>query len=134
MYKSISEQPTTRALYAKQLEDEGVIPAGGGDRMVEEFQNFLEQEYDAARSYKPNKADWLEGRWANLGMADGEEARRGQTAVDMDLIREVGHAISEPPEGFNANSKILRQLKNKRKMIDEGKGVEKNKVEALKWY
>ena len=131
MYKSISEQPTTRALYAKQLEDEGVIPAGGGDRMVEDFQNFLEQEYEAARSYKPNKADWLEGRWANLGMADGEEARRGQTAVDMDLIHEVGHAISEPPEGFNANSKILRQLKNKRKMIDEGKGVDWATGEAL---
>ena len=79
MYKSISEQPTTRALYAQQLEDEGVIPQGGGDRMVEEFQALLEQEFEAARSYKPNKADWLEGRWADLGMAGDEEARRGKT-------------------------------------------------------
>jgi 2-oxoglutarate dehydrogenase E1 component len=131
MYKSISEQPTTRALYAKQLEDQGVIPQGGGDRMVEEFQNFLEQEFEAAKSYKPNKADWLEGRWADLGMAGDEEAQRGKTAVSMDLLREVGHAISEPPDGFNANSKILRQLKSKRKMIDEGKGIDWATGEAL---
>ena len=37
MYKKIGEQPTTRAIYASQLEDEGVIERGGGDRMVEEF-------------------------------------------------------------------------------------------------
>ncbi len=132
MYDSIGEQPTTRALYAKQLEDEGVIKPGDGDRMVEEFQEHLEQEFEAARSYKPNKADWLEGRWADLGMAESEiEARRGDTAVDTDLLHEVGHAISEPPRGFNANSKILRQLKNKRKMIDEGKGIDWATAEAL---
>jgi 2-oxoglutarate dehydrogenase E1 component len=131
MYKSISAQPTTRALYAQQLEDEGVIPQGGGDQIVEEFQNHLEEEFEAARSYKPNKADWLEGRWANLGMADGEEARRGDTAVNMDTLKEVGHAISQPPDGFNANSKIIRQLKNKRKMIDTGAGIDWATGEAL---
>ena len=131
MYKSISAQPTTRALYAQQLEDEGVIPQGGGDQIVEEFQNHLEEEFEAARSYKPNKADWLEGRWANLGMAEGEEARRGDTAVDMDTLKEVGHAISQPPDGFNANSKIIRQLKNKRKMIDTGAGIDWATGEAL---
>ncbi|HCP00653.1 MAG TPA: 2-oxoglutarate dehydrogenase E1 component, partial [Rhodospirillaceae bacterium] len=130
MYKSISEQPTTRALYAKQLEDEGVIEFGGGDRMVEDFQTHLEKEFESARSYKPNKADWLEGRWADLGMAEGE-ARRGKTAVDSDLLKEVGHAISEPPQSFEPNSKILRQLKNKRKMIDTGEGIDWATGEAL---
>jgi len=132
MYDSISEMPTTRALYAKQLEDEGVIKPGDGDRMVEEFQNYLEQEFEAAKSYKPNKADWLEGRWANLAMAENQiEARRGDTAVEMDLLQEVGHAISEPPQGFNANSKVLRQLKGKRKMIESGEGIDWATGEAL---
>ncbi len=132
MYDSISEMPTTRALYAKQLEDEGVIKPGDGDRMVEEFQNYLEQEFEAAKSYRPNKADWLEGRWANLAMAENQiEARRGDTAVEMDLLQEVGHAISRPPEGFNANSKVLRQLKGKRKMIESGEGIDWATGEAL---
>ena len=130
MYQSISEQPTTRALYAKQLEDEGVIKPGDGDRMVEEFQAHLEQEFEAAKSYRPNKADWLEGRWANLGMAEGDE-RRGETAVEEDLLKEVGHAISEPPQGLELNSKILRQLKSKRKMIETGGGIDWATGEAL---
>ncbi len=130
MYNSIGEQPTTRALYAKQLEDEGVIKPGDGDRMVEEFQAHLEQEFEAARSYKPNKADWLEGRWADLGMAEGE-ARRGETAVEFDMLREVGHAITEPPQGVTLNSKSLRQLKAKRKAIETGEGIDWATGEAL---
>ena len=34
----------------------------------------------AVKGYKPNKADWLEGRWADIGLAQGE-ARRGETAI-----------------------------------------------------
>jgi 2-oxoglutarate dehydrogenase E1 component len=130
MYHSIARQPTTRALYARRLEDEGVIEKGTGDRMVEEFQAHLEQEFEAARSYKPNKADWLEGRWADLRMAEGD-ARRGETAVELDLLHEVGHAISEPPQGVELNSKILRQLKGKRKAIESGEGIDWATGEAL---
>lgn len=130
MYKKINEQPTTRAIYAKRLEDDGVIEPGGGDRMVEEFHAQLDTEFEAAKSYRPNKADWLEGRWANIGLADGE-ARRGETAVATELLKEVGHAISTPPSGANMNSKIVRQLKAKAKMFDTGIGLDWATGEAL---
>ena len=26
----------------------------------------LDEEFETAQSYKPNKADWLDGRWAGL--------------------------------------------------------------------
>ena len=130
MYRRIGETPTTRALYARQLEDEGVIEAGGGDRMVAEFQQHLEQEFEAASSYKPNKADWLEGRWASISAAEGD-VRKGETAADTDLLHEVGFALSEPPQNFNVNSKILRQLKNKRRMMETGEGIDWATGEAL---
>ena len=130
MYKKIDEQPTTRAIYAKQLEDEGVIEPGGGDRLVEEFQAHLEVEFEGAKSYRPNKADWLEGRWANIGLAEGD-ARRGETAVTTELLKEVGHAISTPPDGAKINSKIVRQLKSKAKMFETGAGLDWATGEAL---
>jgi 2-oxoglutarate dehydrogenase E1 component len=130
MYHRIGEMPTTRAIYARQLEDEGVIKAGEGDRMVEEFKAHLEQEFEAAASYKPNKADWLEGRWSDMSMAEGD-VRKGETAIDPDLLREVGYAISEPPQNFAVNSKIVRQLKAKRRMIETGEGVDWATGEAL---
>ncbi len=130
MYKKIAEHPTTRAIYAKQLEDEGVIKAGEGDQMVEEFQAHLEAEFDGAKSYRPNKADWLEGRWAEIGLAEGE-ARRGDTAVDIETLKEVGHALTTPPPGANLNSKIVRQLKTKAKMFETGTGLDWATAEAL---
>ena len=60
-------------------------------------------------SYKPNKADWLEGAWSGLQIASGED-RRGETAVDMETLKEIGKALTAVPEDFTANRKILRLL------------------------
>ncbi len=50
----------------------------------------------------------------------------------MELLEEVGMAISEPPpDNFNTNPKILRQLKNKRKMIESGDAIDWATAEAL---
>ncbi len=130
MYKKIAVHPPVRKIYADQLEAEGTLAAGAGDAMVAAERVKLEADFEASASYKPNKADWLEGRWADIGLAEGE-ARRGDTAVDPALLQEVGHAISEPPQNFNAHSKILRQLKNKRKMIESGTGIDWATAEAL---
>lgn len=130
MYKRIKEQPTTRALYAKHLEDEGLIEKGEGDRMVQNFRAHLDSEFEAANSYKPNKADWLEGRWAGMQLASGD-ARRGETGVELGLLQEVGYAISEVPQNFEVNSKIVRQLHAKRKMIESGEGIDWSTAEAL---
>ena len=36
-----------------------------------------------AESYRPNKADWLDGRWSGMGCAE-DDARRGKTGVELD--------------------------------------------------
>ena len=43
----------------------------------------LDAEFEAAQAYKPNKADWLDGRWAGLKAVreDADDPRRGQTGV-----------------------------------------------------
>ncbi len=130
MYQRIKDHPRVRDVYAKRLEEEGVIGAGEADRITAELRNHLEAEYDVAASYKPNKADWFEGQWAGLSVASGDE-RRGQTAVDIDLLREVGHAISAVPKNVAVHAKIVRQLEAKRKMIDSGEGIDWATAEAL---
>lgn len=132
MYKAIATHPTTREIYARRLVNEGVLSEAAADKMVNNFHGFLEKEHDAAQSYRPNKADWLEGKWKGLFYLEGaEELRDDDTSVDMDLLKEVGYAISEPPRNFNVNSKILRQLKAKRKMIDTQEHVDWATAEAL---
>ena len=54
-----------------------------------------------AKSYKPNKADWLEGVWSGLRRARGYDARRGKTGACHGDPAEVGQALTRIPEGFN---------------------------------
>ena len=130
MYKKIDEQPTTREIYAKKLEEEGVIELSEADRIVQKFDQELDVEFEAAQSYKPNKANWLEGQWSGLAVATGDE-RRGKTDTTFDLLKEVGFAISEAPSSVNVHSRIARQLKAKRKMIETGEGIDWATAEAL---
>ena len=132
MYKTIADHPTTREAYAKKLIQEGVISEADADKMVKNFHKHLEKELETAANYRPNKADWLEGKWQGLFYLEGaEELRDDDTSVDMDLLREVGRAISEPPKNFHLNSKILRQLKAKRETIETQAHIDWATAEAL---
>ena len=129
--KAIKELKTTRALYADKLAAEGVITPYDAKQMWDSFAGTLEDSYQAAQTYKPNKADWLEGKWAGFTVAPGEEDRKGVTAVDLDRLKSVGQAISEPPKNFDLNRKITRQLQEKRKTIDTGENIDWATGEAL---
>ncbi|MFV3073796.1 2-oxoglutarate dehydrogenase E1 component [Niveispirillum fermenti] len=130
MYKTIAKQQTTRALYAQQLVAEGVLSQDEAEGFVTEFNTRMEAEFQAGMSYKPNKADWLEGKWAGLSAAKAD-AHRGTTAVPADLLTEVGMAISRVPADFNVNSKVARQLKAKAEAISSGQGIDWATAEAL---
>jgi 2-oxoglutarate dehydrogenase E1 component len=130
MYSRIKQHPRVRDVYAQRLQDEGVTEPGEADRITADLRKHLEEEYQVAASYKPNKADWFEGQWAGLSVASGDE-RRGATAVGIDLLREVGHAISEVPKNVAVHPKIIRQLQAKRKMIEDDGGIDWATGEAL---
>jgi 2-oxoglutarate dehydrogenase E1 component len=132
MYKAIKKHPTTRDIYARQLETEGVFAQGETKQVVQDFDVKLEKDFQAAESYKPNKADWLEGKWTGLVQLTGEEEfLDDETACTVDLLKEVGNAISKIPNNIELNPKIIRQLEAKQKTIETGKGVDWATAEAL---
>src|SRR3712207_8342445 len=51
----------------------------------------LETEFEAAKNYLPNKADWFEGRWAGLSKPEESEheRRNAETGVDEATLREI---------------------------------------------
>ncbi|NQZ13215.1 MAG: 2-oxoglutarate dehydrogenase E1 component [Alphaproteobacteria bacterium] len=130
MYKKIKTQKSTRELYGEQLVAEKVLTAEEAKQEVDAFQKYMEEAFEATKSYKPNKADFLEGAWSGLTTApDGD--RRGKTAVEMDTLKRIGQVLTTVPEDFKANSKILRQLKAKDKMMETGEGIDWGTAEAL---
>jgi len=131
MYRKIREHPSTRAIYAARLTAEGTLAPDEGDGLVAEWHARLEGDFEAANSYKPNKADWLEGAWSGLDRARGYDARRGKTDVSTEMLQEVGAALSGFPAELNVHRKIVRQLKAKRKMFESGEGIDWSTAEAL---
>src|SRR5260370_31175537 len=119
MYRAIASHPTTRQINARRLIDEGSLSEAETEQMVTGFLAHLESQFQAANSYRPNKADWLEGAWTGLEAASGED-RRGETAAPTELLQTVGAALSHVPEGVNINRKIPRPLEAKRQAIWSG--------------
>ena len=84
MYKRIATHPGTLEIYSKRLIADGVMTEGEVEKAKADWRARLDAELEAGSGYKPNKADWLDGKWAGFKSADQEEdARRGVTGVDI---------------------------------------------------
>jgi 2-oxoglutarate dehydrogenase E1 component len=132
MYKRIRAHKSTLEIYAEKLIAEGVVTQGEVDKMKDDWRQRLEAEYDAGQAFKPNKADWLDGRWSGLKAAreqDDEQHRR--TGVAMSKLEEIGRRITTVPETLKVHRTIQRFVDNRRKMIDTGAGIDWAMGEAL---
>ncbi|AHM04102.1 2-oxoglutarate dehydrogenase E1 component [Roseibacterium elongatum DSM 19469] len=130
MYKKIKTQKTTLQLYTERLVQDGLIPEGEIEDMKAAFQSHLNEEFERGKEYKPNKADWLDGRWSHLNR-EGEEYQRGETAIAPETMADVGRALTTVPEGFSLHKTVGRLLESKKQMFDSGQGFDWATAEAL---
>ena len=132
MYRKIRTHKSAGQLYADRLIADGVLSGGEYEKMKADWRAHLEAEFEAGQSYKPNKADWLDGAWSGLRTADNQdEQRRGKTAVAVKTLKEIGKKLTEVPSDFEAHKTIVRFLQTRRKMIESGEGIDWSTAEAL---
>jgi 2-oxoglutarate dehydrogenase E1 component len=137
MYRKIRGHKSTLEIYAAKLIEEGVVTDGEVDKMKADWRARLEAEFEAGQAYKPNRADWLDGKWqglkavASAGASTDEDPRRGQTGVDMAKLKMIGERLSAVPDGFNIHKTIQRFMDARRKMIETGEGIDWATAEAL---
>ena len=130
MYKKIAQQKTTRQIYAAQLVSEGAMTQEETDAIVSDFTAYLDDAFEATKSYKPNEADFLGGAWEGLSLPE-QGPRRGQTSITSEQMMEIANLITTVPEGFNINRKLQRVLDAKKKMFESGEGFDWATGEAL---
>ncbi|MEM8582154.1 MAG: 2-oxoglutarate dehydrogenase E1 component, partial [Pseudomonadota bacterium] len=130
MYKRIKGHKTTLQLYTERLVKDGLIPEGEIEDSKAQFQAHLNEEFEIGKDYKPNKADWLDGRWSHLEK-EKEDYQRGQTAIAPETLAEVGTALTRVPEGFPMHKTVGRLLTAREKMFESGKGFDWATGEAL---
>ena len=130
MYNQIKRQKTTLSLYTERLVKDGLIPEGEVEDMKAAFQAKMSEEFEAGKEYKPNKADWLDGRWSHLDRR-GEEYQRGETSISTQTLADIGTALSRAPDGFPLHKTVARMLETKKKMFAAGEGFDWATGEAL---
>ncbi|WP_170346354.1 2-oxoglutarate dehydrogenase E1 component [Ruegeria atlantica] len=130
MYKKIKTHKTTLSLYTERLVKDGLIPEGEIEDMKAAFQAHLNDEFEAGKDYKPNKADWLDGRWSHLDK-NKDEYMRGETAITPETMAEIGGALTRAPSGFAMHKTVGRLLEHKKQMFETGKGFDWATGEAL---
>jgi len=133
MYAAIRRHPPISQVYGDRLIAEGVVDQAWIDRHVEEFTALLEGEFEAARTYLPNKADWFEGRWSGLGRPDTPETERRnvETSVPEDVLRSIGETLTTVPAKVEVHKTLHRILDVKREMFASGQGFDWATAEAL---
>ena len=132
MYKAIRQHPTTLDIYSKHLVAEGVVTDGEVDKMKADWRSRLDAEIEASQGYKANSADWLDGRWASVKVAEvSDDPRRGRTGVPIQELKDIGTKITTVPDGFHVHRTLQRFLDARRKSIEDGAGVDWSTAEAL---
>jgi len=133
MYAAIRQHPPVSEIYGTRLAGDRVVDQAWIDRNIAEFTAVLENEFEAAKSYLPNKADWFEGRWSGFNKPDTPETERRnvQTCVGEDLLRTIGETLTTVPAEVTIHKTLQRILDAKREMFASGAGLDWATAEAL---
>ena len=130
MYKKIKGHSTTLNLYQTQLIKEEVLTEEEAKNKISDFKKFLDNEFELSKSYKPNKADWLDGTWTGIKIAS-IDARRGKTSSTEDDIKLLSKEIHTIPDDFTPHKRIQKIYNDRLESIDSGKNIDWATAEAL---
>jgi 2-oxoglutarate dehydrogenase E1 component len=133
MYNAIKAHPPVSAIYGERLTKENVVDQAWTGAQRDEFVAQLEGDFDAAKGFRVNKADWFEGDWS--GFAAPREAinerRAALTGIEPDRFKELGQQLTTVPEGLVIHKTLGRILDAKKAMFENGEGFDWATGEAL---
>ena len=130
MYKLIKSHPTILKIYEKQLIKEKILLIEETQKIQKDFKDFLNIEFENAKSYKPNKADWLDGTWTGFKTASND-ARKGKTSALENDLKLIGDQIHKLPEDFSAHKRIIKIYNERHQSIQSGLNIDWATAESL---
>ncbi len=114
MYSKIKQHTLVRALYAEQLQREGVLDEAEADRLVQEYRDKLDAHQIVARNILTNVKSEFSVDWSPF--FEGSLDDVVETTVPVQQIQELQEQLQQLPEGFELNSRVAAIVENRRKM------------------
>ncbi|MDC0624333.1 2-oxoglutarate dehydrogenase E1 component [Alphaproteobacteria bacterium] len=130
MYKKIKKHATTLNIYKDQLVREEVLTEDEAKLRISDFKKFLDSEFELSKSYKPNKADWLDGTWTGFKTASFD-ARRGKTSSNEEDIKLIAKEIHSIPDEFSPHKRIKKIYNDRYQSIVNEQNIDWATAEAL---
>ena len=114
MYEVIKKHPTTMALYAKKLAEEGTVSQADAEQLVKDYRNGLDKGENIARitlglvgnKHTVNWSKYREGGWDTPT----------DTAVTRDQIQALSAKLLALPEGFTLHPRVQKIYEDRAKM------------------
>jgi 2-oxoglutarate dehydrogenase E1 component len=123
LYNIIAKHPNPRDIYFKQLESEGVLSKDDATKIEEEYNAFLESEFEIAR--KQDKAlvyDFLSHAWEGYRHSKPEDFDASpKTGYDKKKLLDIGIKLSTLPEGKKYFRKIAKIFEDRLNSIKTDK-------------
>lgn len=95
---------------------------------------MLEESFSKSKDYQPTAREWLTSAWNGFKTPKelvNEVLPHLPTAVEPDVLKHVAATIAEPPKDFTVHRNLKRILANRKKVVEEGKGIDWSTAEAL---
>ena len=114
MYQAIRQHPTTRAIYATRLAEEGAVGSGEADALAEDYRTSLDSGDHVARSlvHEPDAELFVDWR-PYLGH---EWTTPADTRVDLARLQELARRVNTVPDGFALHTQVQRLLDDRKRM------------------
>jgi 2-oxoglutarate dehydrogenase E1 component len=115
LYNIIAKHPNPKDIYFTQLEAEGMLTRDEAKKIEEEYNNYLEAEYEISRqNEKALVYDFLSQTWEGYrhGKLNDFEVSP-QTGVDKKKLLELGTKLATLPEGKKYFRKIAKILEDR---------------------
>jgi 2-oxoglutarate dehydrogenase E1 component len=110
LYNIIAKHPNPKDIYLKQLLQEGSLTAEAAKKIEDEYNDFLENEFETAR--KNEKAvvwDFLSTTWEGFRHSKSEDfIQSPETGVAKDKLLALGRKLATLPEGKKYFRKIQK--------------------------
>ena len=133
MYDEIRKHPMVSKLYGDRLIAEGEVDQAWIDGAESAFVGRLDEEFEAGKGYKSNKAEWFGGEWSGLNAPTEAvtERRAAATGVARRDLDKVAETLTNVPQGLTVHKTLARVLDAKKAMFASGEGFDWATAEAL---
>ncbi len=116
MYQRIREHPTTREIYARRLEEAGVLDEESLENMTAAYRARLDEGQPVPQAALGMIGNEFTVDWSGYSEADWDQ--HVVTAIGAERVEALATRIVEVPEGFELQSRVRRIMDDRRKMAE----------------